>query len=50
MNIGMLTGIQVDVHRAGRRPRPADFAWTFSVSAAAAAVGVSGALLMDRRR
>ncbi|MAT04032.1 MAG: hypothetical protein CL424_03190 [Acidimicrobiaceae bacterium] len=50
MNIGMLTGIQVMFTVLGDGREPADFARTFAVGALAAAIGVSGALVMERRR
>ncbi len=50
MNIGMLTGIQVMFTVLGDGREPADFARTFAVGALAAAIGVTGALVMDRRR
>jgi hypothetical protein len=50
MNIGMLTGIQSMFVVLGDGREPSDFARTFAVGAAAAALGVTGALLMDRRR
>lgn len=49
MNIGMLTGIQVMFTVLGDGREPADFAWTFGIGAVAAALGLFGALLMERR-
>ena len=49
MNIGMLTGIQVMFTVLGDGRDPGDFARTFGVGAIAAALGVSGALLMHPR-
>ena len=50
MNIGMLTGIQVMFTVLGDGREPADFARAFAVGAVAAAIGLSGALMMDRRQ
>ena len=49
MNIGMLTGIQVMFTVLGEGRDPADFARTFAVGAVAVTLGITGALVMDRR-
>ena len=49
MNIGMLAGIQTLFTVLGDGREPADFALTFGVGAIAAAAGLAGALLMERR-
>lgn len=49
MNIGMLAGIQTMFTVLGDGRQPADFAMTFGVGAIAAAAGLVGALIMDRR-
>ena len=49
MNIGMLAGIQTMFTVLGDGRDPADFALTFGVGAVAAAAGLAGALVMDRR-
>lgn len=49
MNIGMLAGIQTMFTVLGDGREPADFALTFGVGAIAAAAGLAGALMMERR-
>lgn len=49
MNIGMLTGIQTMFTVLGDGRDPSDFARTFAVGVVAAAAGLGGALIMDRR-
>ena len=49
MNIGMLAGIQTMFTVLGDGRDPGDFALTFVVGSIAAAAGLAGAMLMDRR-